>query len=240
MIESYKDRNKFKENKKSISLHKINPYYENKSHYLPYKYTDPSFKTKYKGLLIKKDLLILNLINNRINKKKLLLNNKDKLKNKTQIHNKLSPNIAITRELVLNTAELEKKKAKQDYYQYMTSLIKNKFFDFNPIKSKNKLIQYREYMKKNIPIYKGKERKINSHFYLNSFKQKLREQNYNSWKKLQSEYLQRENYDDKYLKTEYNFNYKVNPYFLKNNPKSPQKIFSMNNKNNKKVHFSFI
>ena len=70
MIKSYKNKDIFKENLKSISLHKINPYYENKSHYLPYKYIDPSFKTKYNGPLIQKDLYILNLINNRINKRK--------------------------------------------------------------------------------------------------------------------------------------------------------------------------
>ena len=211
MIESYKDRNKFKENKKSISLNKINPYYNNKSHYLPYKYIDPSFKTKYNGLLIKKDLFALNLINNRINKKKILFDNKDKLKNKTQIRNKLTPNIAITYELKLNTEELAKKKAKEDYSQYMTSLIKNKFFNFNPIKSKNKLMQYREFIRKNIPFYKGKQRKINSCFYLNLYKQRMREQTYNSWLKIQNEYLKRGNINNnnKFLKTENNFNYKV-------------------------------
>ena len=224
MIESYKVRNKFKENKKSISLHKLNPYYDNKSHYLPYKYIDPSFKTKYNGLLIKKDLFILNLINSRIKKKKLYIN--DKLKNKTLIRNKLSPNIAITSELVLNTGELEKQKAKEDYPKYMTSLIKNKFFNFNPIKSKNKLIEYREYISKNIPSYKGKKKKINSLFYLNLYNQRMREQTYNIWNKMQKEYLQRKNYDDKYLKTKYNFNYKVNP-FLKDNPNLTQKNFSL-------------
>ena len=111
MIKNYRNKDKFKEYAKSISLHKIKSYYENRSHYLPYKYIDPSFRNKYKGPLMQKDLYILNLINNRINKRKKLLNN-SKLKNKTQKNAKLSPNIALTHELVLNSDEINKKKAK--------------------------------------------------------------------------------------------------------------------------------
>lgn len=48
--------NIIKVNSKSLSLSKINPYYQNKDHYLPYKYKDPSFKTKYNGLLLKRFL----------------------------------------------------------------------------------------------------------------------------------------------------------------------------------------
>ena len=237
MIRSYadKNKNKFIENKKSISLHKINPYYENKSHYLPYKYIDPSFKSKYKGPLMQKDLYILNLFNKRINKKNILFNN-NKLKNKTQLLSKLTPNIAVTSELVLNNAEIEKKKVKQDYSNYITNIIKKKFFTFNPIKSKNKLIQYREYINKNIPTYKGKPRKLKSHYYLDAFQQKMRDQAYKSWKILEDKYIQRENSEDKYLKTDYNNFFFIANTFSRNNPNLTQKNFSIPIKKNKKIY----
>ena len=237
MIRSYKDKykNKFIENKKSISLHKINPYYENKSHYLPYKYIDPSFKLKYKGPLMQKDLYILNLFNKRINKKNILIND-NKIKNKTQLLSKLTPNIAITSELVLNNAEIEKKKVKEDYSNYMTSILKKKFFSFNPIKSKNKLIEYRKYINKNIPTYKGKPRKLKSNYYFNIFKQKMREQAYKSWNNLNEKYIQRENSEDKYLKTDYNhFGFIANT-FSRNNFNLTQKNFTKPIKKNKKLY----
>ena len=46
------DKNKFRIKSKSLSLSKINPYYDNKENYLPYKYKDPSFKTQYNGPLM--------------------------------------------------------------------------------------------------------------------------------------------------------------------------------------------
>ena len=227
MIKKYKNKNKFKENVKSISLRKINPYYENKSHYLPYKYTDPSFKIKYKGPLMQKDLYILNLIDNRINKKKSFLNNSNnnKFKNKNQVCPKLSPNIAVTTELIFNSDEIDKKKANADYLGYITNLIKNKFFNFNPISTKKKLIQYREYLFKDIPTYKGKPRKINSD-YLNIYRQKMREQSYINWNKLKAEYMKRDISEDKYLQTDYNYDYKDNNFF-KNKFNNTQKCFSV-------------
>ena len=215
MIKSYNNKNKFIENLKSISLTKINPYYENKSHYLPYKYTDPSFKTKYQGPLMQKDLYILNLINNRINKKKFFLNN-NKEKEKSEINNKLFPNVAVTKDLIFNSNEIDKKKAKADFTGYMTSQIKKKFFDFNPIASKEKYSQIRYYMNNNIPLSRGEPIRINNKYYLNLYKQKMREQTYKSWKRIKNEYLKRDLTKDKYLRTDYNYDYKDN-HFIKNN-----------------------
>ena len=204
MQKSFKNSNKFKVNIKSISLTKINPYYENKSHFLPYKYTDPSYKKKYKGPLMKKDLYLLNFINNRINKRKFLLNNNEE-KEKSAISNNLFSNIAVNKELTFNSNEIEKKKAKADYSNYMTSLIKQKFFDFNPIKSREKYIKIREYMNKDIPQYKITSKRINNTYYFNLYKQQIREQTYKNWKKIKKEYLKRDLTKDKYLKTDYNY-----------------------------------
>ena len=49
------NKNKFEANTKSFSLTKINPYLTNKSNYLTYLYSYPSFKKTYKGHLLQKD-----------------------------------------------------------------------------------------------------------------------------------------------------------------------------------------
>ena len=181
---------------------------------------------------MKKDLFILNLINNRINKKKFLNNNN---KNKEIKSSSFSPNIVKTNIITLNVGEVEKKNVKIDYPKIITSLIKNKFFNFNPIKSKNNLIQYREMKNKNFPIYKGKERKIKSQYYSNLIKQKLREQTYQTWQKINNEYLNLENSEDKYLKTDYSLNNNAH-FFSKNNPNFTLKNFSVGKKNFKKIY----
>jgi hypothetical protein len=70
--------NMFKINSKSLSLTKINPYYQRKDNYLPYKYKDPSFKTKYNGLLMQKDFYLFNLMKNHLKKTISYKNNNQK------------------------------------------------------------------------------------------------------------------------------------------------------------------
>jgi len=221
MLKTYNKKNKFKENPKSISLRKINPYYENKAHYLPYKYTDPSFKSKYKGPLMQKDLYMLNLMNNRINNKRHL-SNYNKSENVSQVCQKLTPNVAITTEIIFNSAELEKKNAMEDYYNYINNLLKKRYFNFNPVKNKEQFIKYREYLYKDIPTYKGKPRRINNH-YLKLFEKEMREQAYKNWKQIENEYRRKEYSEDKFLRTDYSDNknniFKIRNRFINNKKK---------------------
>jgi len=215
MLKTFNKKNKFKENPRSISLTKVNPYYENKAHYLPYKYTDPSFKSKYKGPLMQKDLYMLNLMNNRINNKRHLSNYNNKYESKSQVCQKLTPNVAITTEIIFNSAELEKKSAMEDYYNYINNLLKKRHFKFNPVKNKDEFIKYREYLYKDIPTYKGKPRRINNH-YLKLFEKEMREQAYKNWKQIENEYKRKEYSEDKFIKTDYSDNHKYNIFHIKN------------------------
>ena len=167
---------------------------------------------------MQKDLYMLNLINNRINKKKLFGSNSNNNKRKNQICPKLLPNVAKTTELVFDSDEINKKKAKEDYSGYMTCLLRNKFLNFNPITSKNQLINYREYLFKDIPTYKGKPRIINGNYYMDIYKQKMREQSYQNWKKIKSMYRKNNISEDKYILTDYNFNYDYKENKIFNHP----------------------
>lgn len=51
---------------RSVSLKKFNPYITKQS-FFPYKYKDPSFTTKFKGLTLQKDFFLQTLLNNRLN-----------------------------------------------------------------------------------------------------------------------------------------------------------------------------
>lgn len=51
---------------RSFSLKKFNPYVTKQS-FFPYKYKDPSFTTKFKGLTLKKDYFLQTLLSNRLN-----------------------------------------------------------------------------------------------------------------------------------------------------------------------------
>jgi uncharacterized protein YjdB len=95
----------------------------------------------------------------------------------------------------------------------MTNLIRNKFLNFNPIKSRNYLINYREYLFKDIPTYQGRPRIINSDHYLDVFKQRMREQSYQNWNKIKKMYQKKNISEDKYILTEYDNNYKENIFF---------------------------
>ena len=195
----YNKKNKFYSTAKSVNLSKINPYYENKDHYLPYRYTDPSFKTKYKGPLMQKDLYILNLMNNHLckNFNKTVKNFFTKSQPKSQFSSMLTSNVANLTELVFNSEELRKKQIMDDYSKYISSILKSNFFSFNPIASKDQLIKYREYLYNNVPTYKGKPRKIHT-YYLNEFNEEMRNRNYKNWKKIKEEYKKKGFVEDKY------------------------------------------
>ena len=178
----------FKINSKSSSLSKINPYYENKEHYLPYKYKDPSFKTQYNGLLLQKDYLILNLMKNRL--KKVISYKKMSKKDLPTIYN--SPiEISKKTDLVFNSAELEKKKFVKQYAKFIFSKIENKFFNFNPVLSRNDMINYRKNKNKGYNTYR-QPMKHNPKTFIADFKRQINQRNYQNWEKIKQEYEQRE------------------------------------------------
>jgi hypothetical protein len=63
----------------TTSLRKTNPYLNKQGYCLPYKYSDPSYKLKYKGIFLKKDVDIQKLIHKRFISNRNL---KDKYKKK--------------------------------------------------------------------------------------------------------------------------------------------------------------
>ena len=176
----------FKINSKSSSLSKINPYYENKDHYLPYK--DPSFKTQYNGLLLQKDYLLLNLMKTRL--KKVVSYKKMNKKDLPTIYN--SPiEISKKTDLVFNSAEFEKKKFVNQYARFIFSKIENKFFNFNPVLSRNDMINYRKNKYKGYNTYR-QPMKHNPKTFIADFRRQIHQKNYQNWEKIKQEYEQRE------------------------------------------------
>ena len=179
------DKNKFKKKSKSSSLSKINPYYDNRDNYLPYKYKDPSFKTKYNGPLMKKDLYLLNLMNNRLKK----VESYEKLdKNELPMIQSSPIEVSKKKDLVLNSSEIEKQQFKKEYSKYIFYKLKNKFFNFNPITSRNDMIKYRKNKFRGIPMYKEKIR-YNPKTFLVNFQN---QNNYKNWEKIKEEYEKKE------------------------------------------------
>ena len=119
-------KNKFEVNAKSFSLTKVNPYYDDKTHYLPYRYKDPSFKKKYDGPLMQKDLYILNLMNNRFNASsdKYTFKNRKNLPfiNTNQIE------ISSKKDIVFNSTEYYKNQRRDEYINYSFDKLKKKIF----------------------------------------------------------------------------------------------------------------
>ena len=98
--------NIFKISPKSLSLSKINPYYQNKEHYLPYKYKDISFKTKYNGLLLQKDFYLFNLMKNHLKKE---ISYKNIIKKALPLIESHPIEVSKKTELVLNSEDFKKK-----------------------------------------------------------------------------------------------------------------------------------
>ena len=174
------DKNKFKIKSKSLSLSKINPYYENKEHYLPYKYKDPSFKTKYNGPLMQKDYYILNLMNNRLKK---AVSHKTINKEELPLIQSTPIEIFKKSDLVFNSSEIERQKFKKEYTKYAFIRLKKNFFNFNPISSRNDLIKYRKNKFRGIPNYK-EQIKFNPKTFLMNFQKQINRNNYQNWEKI--------------------------------------------------------
>ena len=182
------ERNKFNINTKSLSLSKINPYYDNKENYLPYKYKDPSFKTQYNGPLMQKDFYIINLMNNRLKK---VFSYKSMDKNELPLIHSTPIEISKKTDLVFNSAEFEKQQLIKEYTQFAFTKLKRSFFSFNPVSSKSDMINYRKCKFKGIPIYKEKIR-YNPKVFMMNFQNQINQNNYKNWEKIKEEYEQKE------------------------------------------------
>ena len=182
------EKNKFKIKSKSLSLSKINPYYDNKENYLPYKYKDPSFKTQYNGPLMQKDYYILNLMNNRLKKVESY-----KAINKDELPMIQSRPIEVSKktDLVFNSEEIEKQQFRKEYSKYMFYKLKNRFFNFNPVTSRNDMIKYRKNKFRGIPTYKEKIR-YNPKTFMINFQNQINQNNYKNWEKIKEEYEKKE------------------------------------------------
>ncbi len=192
-------KNKFEVNAKSFSLTKVNPYYDDKAHYLPYRYKDPSFKKKYDGPLMQKDLYILNLMNNRFNASsdKYTFKNRKNLPfiNTNQIE------ISSKKDIVFNSTEYYKNQRRDEYINYSFDKLKKKFFYINPVLLKKQLIEYRKCKYKGIPTYQGKLRNDPKKFLI-KFQKQVNENNYLNWEKIKKIHMENEakrgNKEDKF------------------------------------------
>lgn len=185
--------NMFKINSKSLSLTKINPYYQSKDHYLPYKYKDPSFKTKYNGFLMQKDFYLFNLMKNHLKKRVSYKNNNQKNLPLIESH---PIEVSKKTELVFNSEDFKKNQIINEYRKYAFSKLKKEFFNFNPVTSKSDMVNYRRAKFKNIPTYRQNVR-YNPKMFILNFKKQINQKN---WERIKQEYelkeLQNGNKDD--------------------------------------------
>ena len=181
-------KNKFKIKSKSLSLSKINQYYDNKENYLPYKYKDPTFKTQYNGPLMQKDFYLLNLMNNRLKKVITYKNN-----NKDELPLIQSKPIEVYKktDLIFNSAELERQQLIKEYTKFAFLQLKKNFFSFNPISSKSDLVKYRKNKFKGIPSFRERI-KYNPKTFMMNFQKQINQNNYQNWERIKEEYEQRE------------------------------------------------
>jgi hypothetical protein len=176
--------NMFKINSKSLSLTKINPYYQRKDNYLPYKYKDPSFKTKYNGLLMQKDFYLFNLMKNHLKKTISYKNNNQKNLPLIESH---PIEVSKKKELVFNSEDFKKKQIINEYRKYAFSKLKKEFFSFNPVTSKSDMMNYRKAKFKNIPTYRENVR-YNPKMFILNFKKQINQNNFKRWEKIKQEY----------------------------------------------------
>ena len=175
------NKNKFEVNSKSCSLKKINPYYEDKRHYLPYRYSDPSFKKNYNGPLMQKDLYLLNIMNNHFNSPS------EKFSFKTNPNLPLiSSNpveLSTKKDIVFNSTEYYNNLREDLSTNYAFNKLKRKFFYFNPVLLKEQLINYRKCKFKGIPVNQDKLKYNPKTFFIN-FQKQVNENNFLNWEKL--------------------------------------------------------
>lgn len=189
---SLKD-NKFKIlNTKSLSLTKINPYYNNKEHYLPYKYSDPSFRSTYQGPLLQKDFYILNLMNNRLRKKNIPfpLNTQQNFQPPQK-----SLGCIVSKESVLtfNSQGIGKNKFIEDFKGYALSLLKTKYLEEKEkenFKNNKKKLKMKSFSDKP---------KMNMKYYLDKFREENNNNNYRNWEKIKEDYAKKNHDESKYV-----------------------------------------
>ena len=119
-----KIKNSFFPKTLTTSLRKTNPYLNKQGYYLPYKYSDPSYKLKYTGIFLKKDVDIQKLIHKRFISNRNIIDNKYKKKNTS-----LSP-----KEVIINT--YFPLKNNNNLFQYYLTKKDRKVFEDNPFISK--------------------------------------------------------------------------------------------------------
>lgn len=224
---NFPNRNKFKIlNKKSMSLTKVNPYYNNKNHYLPYKYSDPIFCSTFQGPLMQKDYYILNLMNNRLNKNKNKNQNQNRL-NHFSVTNSPQRNLGsvITKESVLslNSNEFHKQSYIENYKNYALSLLKDKYYRFNPlILKENSSSTSIKRKKNNQNFYTCQNSKKSMSYFLEKCMEDINHNNNNNFYNINNIYKKREKIKEKYSKT----NYDENKYVLFDNKSNKNNISS--------------
>ena len=183
------NKNKFEINAKSFSLTKLNPYYLDKTHYLPYRYKDPSFKIKYNGPLMQKDLYLLNLMNNHFN----ISSDKYTLKTKQDLPliNSNPIEISSKKDIIFDLTDYYKNQKSDEFTKYSFDKLKKKFFFINPVLLKKQLIDYRKSKFEGTPTYQNKV-KYNSKTFLINFQKQVNENNFLNWERIKKIHLLKE------------------------------------------------
>ena len=114
-------------NSRSVSLTKLNPYFNKIGYNLPYNYEDPTFRKKCKGLFLKKDIYLQELI-----QKKLSNLPQVKMKKKKRHYFIDSNNTAYPKEIILNTVFPLKKRRNNNIANKFFEMEERKLFDSNP------------------------------------------------------------------------------------------------------------
>ena len=114
-------------NSRSVSLTKLNPYFNKIGYNLPYNYEDPTFRKKCKGLFLKKDIYLQELI-----QKKLSNLPQVKMKKKKRHYFIDSNNTAYPKEIILNTVFPLKKRRNNNIANKFFEMEERKLFESNP------------------------------------------------------------------------------------------------------------
>ncbi len=112
---------------RSVSLTKLNPYFNKIGYHLPYNYEDPTFRKKCKGLFLKKDIYLQELI-----QKKLSNLPQVKIKKPKKHYFIDSNNTAYPKEIILNTVFPLTKRRNNNIANRFFEMEERKLFDTNP------------------------------------------------------------------------------------------------------------
>jgi hypothetical protein len=112
---------------RSVSLTKLNPYYNKIGYHLPYNYEDPTFRKTCKGLFLKKDIYLQELI-----QKKLSNLPQVKMKRPKKHYYIDSNNTAYPKEIILNTVFPLKKRRNNNIANKFFEMEERKLFESNP------------------------------------------------------------------------------------------------------------